>query len=769
MTLLRDLVSLVKAPNRERLPATPTMGDQGLFTGQGTGFTTGQIPQMAAYSASGTLFSVVNLISQSVACVEWTMNRKLSNGDLREIPNHPALDLWNNVSPFETGESFRESGQQHLDLTGEWWTVVLRNARGVPVELQLVRPDRMRPIPDREKFIKGYVYTIGSERIPLEVTDVLFNRIPSPLDPYRGIGPVQSMMVDLDMERMAGQWQRNFFQNSAEPGGIIEMEEELDDVQWDKFVKRWRESHQGINNAHRVAVLERGKWHDRKITQREMQLTDGRRFNRDMVLWTFRIHPHMMGISSDVNRANAEAAAVVFAQWVVKPRLDRIKAMLNEKLLPMFDTTGTLEFGYVDPTPADRLQDMNEAVQGYASGILTLNEGRARLGEGTVPEGDEFKAPPPPPIAMNPGDSDENLPPEDDEEDDAKSIQRKVIKVGDDPLIPDALEKAEERIRRNWAFRLNHEANKLALFAADFMTRSEDYDINRFDNIVKLEVGDLDSYDWDWWEKYSSEVIAEIEAATSIALSTTFSEMAPGIVQLVAADYARQRGAALLRLDGDVSVVAMTRRRVNELVATAVSEGQGLGTLQKALREDFCFSVERARTVARTETATALGEGGKRAAANQGLDEKQWVTQGDILVDGGEDGPCVQNAAQGWIRVTDPFTSGHDTVPSHPNCRCTVIYRDSKAAQSGIDPGEGLADDVGAAIEGSRGINYCPDCGHRMNLGKFTGTAEDYCRTCKAMKTFSHAVDEGMKVVEKFIERDAKGQICKVREEYPNA
>ena len=760
MTLLRDIVSLVKAPNRERLPATPTMGDSGLFTGQGTGFTTGQVPQMSAYSASGTLFSVVSLIAQSTAGVEWTLNRKLRNGDLRDIPSHPALELWNNVSPFETGRSYREAGQQHQDLTGEWWTVVLRNARGVPVELQLVRPDRMRPIPHRDKFLAGYVYTIGSERIPLEVSDVLFMRLPSPLDPYRGIGPVQSMMVDLQMESMVSQWQRNFFQNSAEPGGIIEMEEEMDEVAWDRFVKRWRENHQGINNAHRVAVLERGKWVDRKVTQREMQLTDGRRFSRDMILWTYRVSPAMLGITTDVNRANAEAAEVVFGRWVVSPRLDRIKCMLNEQYLPMFDTTGTLEFDYIDPTPADRIQDLAEGTQGYDSGLLTMNEGRRRLGEGEVPEGDEFKAPPPSPIAMNPGGGDENLlPEEDDEDDDTKSIQRKVLKAGDDPLLPDALEKAEARIQRNWAFRLNHESNKLALFVADFMTR----------NFTKLEAHDLDSYDWNWWDKYADAVIAEIEAATSIALATTFPGMMPGVVQLVAGQYARERGAALLRLDGEVNVVAMTRRRVNELVATAVEEGQGLGTLQKSLREDFAFSKERARSVARTETATALGEGGKRAASNQGLDEKQWITQGDILVDGGEDGPCVRNQAQGWIRVTDPFTSGHDTVPSHPNCRCTVIYRDSKSAISDVDPAEGLEDDVAAAIEGSRGVNHCPDCGHRMNLGHFSGTAEDWCRTCKAMKTFSNAVNESIRVVEKFIEHDEKGQISKVREVHTNA
>jgi hypothetical protein len=45
-------------------------------------------------------------------------------------------------------------------------------------------------------------------------------------------------------------------------------------------------------------------------------------------------------------------------------------------------------------------------------------------------------------------------------------------------------------------------------------------------------------------------------------------------------------------------------------------------------------------------------------------------------VDGGNaSGPCISNAGQGWINIEDSFASGHDTIPSHPRCRCDVEYR----------------------------------------------------------------------------------------------
>ena len=68
----------------------------------------------------------------------------------------------------------------------------------------------------------------------------------------------------------------------------------------------------------------------------------------------FAMRPHMLGIEETMNRANAEAAEDVFARWVLKPRLDRIKDTLNHQLLPLFGSSGAgLEFDFEDPSLED--------------------------------------------------------------------------------------------------------------------------------------------------------------------------------------------------------------------------------------------------------------------------------------------------------------------------------------------------------------------------------------------------------------------------------
>ncbi|MGR6923098.1 phage portal protein [[Actinomadura] parvosata] len=316
--------------------------------------------QLEAMGAVGTLFAIVHRTSNATSQVNWRLWRKAASGkpeDRVEVTRHLALDVLNRPNRFMTRQEFIETVQQHLDLTGEGWWVIGRDPRATfPLELWPVRPDRMEPVPDPERFLAGYVYFgPDGEKVPLDLNQVIQLRMPNPLDPYRGMGPVQSILTDLDSTRYSAEWNRNFFANSAEPGGIIEVDRRLGDDEFDELRERWNEQHRGVANAHRVAILEQGRWVDRKFTQRDMQFTELRNVSREIIREAFGFPKSMLGTVDDVNRANAEAGEVMFARWLVVPRLERIKAALNAEFLPLFGSTGQgVEFDFDDPIPMDR-------------------------------------------------------------------------------------------------------------------------------------------------------------------------------------------------------------------------------------------------------------------------------------------------------------------------------------------------------------------------------------------------------------------------------
>ena len=225
-----------------------------------------------------------------------------------------------------------------------------------------------------------------------------------------------------------------------------------------------------------------------------------------------------------------------------------------------------------------------------------------------------------------------------------------------------AVDKQEDAMLRSWERRLEKERRAISAHLAEAAGRA-------------LEMGDVGSFDWDWWLKYGDELTKELQVAyLAVLLEQGFIDTPILSAQQVAANYAKKRGAELLRLEGRENIVQATRQAVRDLVAETIEKGDSLNTLQKKLREDFAFSKSRAEAIARTETAKALGEGSLKSYMTLGHEGKEWLTAGDERVDGGDpSGPCIQAAGEGAIALGRMFNNGFSAPPAHPRCRCTLM------------------------------------------------------------------------------------------------
>lgn len=337
------------------------------------GWTSGQrntrVTQMelAATENVGILFSIVNRITTAVAAAEWHMYRvprtplkQVSGSSMddarEEVFNHAALDVIRNPNPFQTRYEFMEAAQQHIELTGEAWPLIARRPRlPIPAELWLARPDRMECVPSEKTFIAGYTFTTPEgEKVPLNTNEAIQIKTPNPMDPYRGLSPVASLMVDLEASQYAANWNRNFFLNNAQPGGIIQIERRLSDEEFDELTMRWNEQHRGVSKAHRIAILEQGTYVPANYTIKDMAFAELRELNRNTIMEAYGISNSTLGISDGVNYAAAKAADTQFAKLITVPRLERWKHVLNHFFLPMFGSTGSgVMFDYESPVPQD--------------------------------------------------------------------------------------------------------------------------------------------------------------------------------------------------------------------------------------------------------------------------------------------------------------------------------------------------------------------------------------------------------------------------------
>ncbi len=136
----------------------------------------------------------------------------------------------------------------------------------------------------------------------------------------------------------------------------------------------------------------------------------------------------------------------------------------------------------------------------------------------------------------------------------------------------------------------------------------------------------------------------------------------PPIQQAIS--YAEKRCATLVRrLDGMPGVIdEETRARFTKVISDGIKNKRGIPGLQADLRKEFTdMSTRRAQTIARTETADALGESFVERAKAMGITGKQWMVTGDPC------DLCQDNADDGPIPIEDAFSSGDMHEPGHPN------------------------------------------------------------------------------------------------------
>ena len=363
--------------NRSPVPQAPKTGGREVFnvlTGRGASTEQKMRRGMEQYGEVSTAFGIISRLAEATGELCWHLYRKQTDNrrvyreveTRQEVFRHAALDLWANPNPLMDTMEFVETITQHYDTAGEWWAVAaFGSVRAAgPLELWPMRPDRVNIVINDRGVLTGYIY-VGpdGERVPLLKEDVIHVRRPNPLDIYRGLGPMQALSIKLDSNRLASEYNRNFFLNSAEPGGIIEIEDRLDDDEFRELVHRWREQHQGVANAHRVAVLEQGKWVERRYSMRDMAFPELAELSREDIREAFGYPKGMTGATEDVNKAVADANERMFGRYLIRPRGAKIRSALNNQLLPMFGAPGkNLEFDFEDPVPEDREADSRDRI-----------------------------------------------------------------------------------------------------------------------------------------------------------------------------------------------------------------------------------------------------------------------------------------------------------------------------------------------------------------------------------------------------------------------
>ena len=240
----------------------------------------------AGFTGNPIGFRAVKLIAEAAAALP------LACQDCeRRYEVHPVLDLLRRPNPAQGRAELLEALYGQLLLTGDGYLEAVGDV-GLPVELHVLRSDRMSVVLDREGWPSGFEYAVAGRKVRFEPDAVCHVRGFHPQDDHHGLSPMHAAAAAVDVHNAASRWSKALLDNAARPSGAIVHRAEggalMTQEQFERLQAELEAHHQGARNAGRPMLLEGGlDWKPMGFSPSDMEFREvkarGRAGDRDGV------------------------------------------------------------------------------------------------------------------------------------------------------------------------------------------------------------------------------------------------------------------------------------------------------------------------------------------------------------------------------------------------------------------------------------------------------------------------------------------------------
>ncbi len=285
------------------------------------------------YNASAIVYACVEKRAKLIASVPWRVYTKDADGELVPAPSSTLQALIDNPNP---GQSFYEliyNVSQSLDLAGQAFASKLRaGMRDEPQELWYLPPSKMKIAKGGTRLVDYYQY----DRTRIEATDMIMFRMPNPSDAVFGMPVLMAAGRATDVDRESGIWQKVSLENRGSADINIKLPDTATEEQVAQVKKTYNDQQTGARNA-RKALITNADVQQMGMNAVEMDFVASRRAIWTEICAVFGMSLSNLGMTEDVNLANADAMNKALWENTIIPQLELIKRQLNHQLARDFE------------------------------------------------------------------------------------------------------------------------------------------------------------------------------------------------------------------------------------------------------------------------------------------------------------------------------------------------------------------------------------------------------------------------------------------------
>ena len=250
----------------------------------------------------------------------------------RRYETHPALSLLARPNQAQGRADLMEAAFAQLLLSGNIYMEAVAPEPGWPVELHVLRSDRMSLVPGADGWPQAYDYVVGSKKHRYAPDLICHIKAFHPQDDHYGLAPLQAAATAIDVHNAAARWSKALLDNAARPSGAIvyrgvDGTGTMSADQFERLQSEMEAHHQGARNAGRPMLLEGGlDWKPMGFSPSDMEFQKTKEAAARDIALAFGVPPMLLGIPGDATYANYAEANRAFYRLTVLPLAQKVLA-----------------------------------------------------------------------------------------------------------------------------------------------------------------------------------------------------------------------------------------------------------------------------------------------------------------------------------------------------------------------------------------------------------------------------------------------------------
>ena len=337
----------------------------------------GGMPQGGAYGYHPTVYRAVKVLADALASMPYRLHRVTRDGS-DPITVGPWARLFSAPNPLIDEVELWQLTATHVLTEGACGWFLEGDAEETPL-LPDQMPSSIYPLSGRlfapyfdtrtgvRRFVAWLVTDpVTGRQVKYPIDQVVLFRFIAPENPYGWQSPLRAAGSTIRQDTKAAAWNEAFFDNGAEPGGILSTDQPLQEREVKAMHKEWWDQHGGASRAHRIAVLSNGvSYQPTASTHTEMAFGEQTKANTRRIAGVLGVPLWFLGESEDLSYATAKSAERILYTSGVIPLADLLARRADSRLLQKRDPLARLTtkdapgslYGVFDTADVEALRD----------------------------------------------------------------------------------------------------------------------------------------------------------------------------------------------------------------------------------------------------------------------------------------------------------------------------------------------------------------------------------------------------------------------------